>query len=268
MKQMMNAKRVMTASAILLVMSMGMTSCTSCISEWSTKTFVSSGPQVTEVRQLKGFEEIVISGNPRVCYTQADSFSVRVKGTQEAVDNILTDVDGKTLSIRNRGKMTLINISLDDSNNLTVYVTSPDLTSIHLNGSGDFEVSGRVDTDQMDIVLRGSGDINMQDIICDRCDVELIGSGDISLGSLEALNASAMLVGSGDMSLKLLRVKDTHLSLKGSGDIEADFKEGCGAVNCELRGSGDISLRGTVMKFNQHKSGSGDIDIDQLTLIK
>lgn len=262
----MNAKRVMMASAALLAMSMGMTSCSSCNSEWSGDTVFSNGPQVTDVRQLKGFDEIEISGSPRVCYTQADSFSVRVKGTREAVDNLLTDVDGKTLSIRNRGKINLINISFDDNNSLTVYVTSPDLTSIRLSGSGDFEANGQVDTDRMDIVLRGSGDIDMKDIICDRCDVELIGSGDISLGNLEALDASAALVGSGDIKLGLLRVKDTHLSLKGSGDIQADFREGCVAVDCELRGSGDISLKGGVKKFNQRKIGSGDIDIDRLTV--
>jgi len=263
---MMNAKRVMMASAVVLAMSMGMISCSSCISEWKTQTILSDGPQVTEVRNLAGFEEIEISGSPRVCYTQADSFSVCVKGTQEAVDNILTEVDGKTLSIRNRGKIKLVNISFDDYNTLTVYVTSPDLTSIRLNGSGDFEAKGRVDTDKMDIVLRGSGDIDMKDIICDRCGVELIGSGDISLGKLDAVKASAMLVGSGDVTLGLLHVKDTYLSLKGSGDINADFKEGCGAVECELRGSGDISLKGAVQQINQHKSGSGDIDIDRLTV--
>ena len=266
MKQMMNAKRVIMGSAVVLTMSMGMASCSSCMSEWKTKSFLPNGPQVTEARQLSGFEEIEISGSPRVCYTQADSFSVRVKGAREAVDNILTDVDGKTLSIRNRGKINLINISFDDYNGLTVYVTSPDLTSIRLSGSGDFVAKDRVDTDRMDIVLRGSGDIDMKDIICDRCEVELIGSGDISLGSLETLNASAVLVGSGDMTLGLRRVKDTSLLLKGSGDIEADFSEGCGAVDCELRGSGDITLKGTVKKFSRHKSGSGDIDIDGLTV--
>ena len=262
----MNATRVMMASAVVLAISMGMISCSSCMSEWKTKTILSDGPQVTEVRQLEGFEEIEISGSPRICYTQADSFSVIVKGTREAVDNILTEVDGKTLGIRNRGKINLVNVSIDDSNSLTVYVTSPDLTGVRLNGSGDFEAKGRVDTDKMDIVLRGSGDIDMKNLICDRCGVELIGSGDISLGSVDALETTVVLVGSGDVSLGLLRVKDTFLSLKGSGDIKADFKGDCGTVECELRGSGDISLKGTVKKFNQHKSGSGDIDINRLTV--
>lgn len=266
MKQLMNAKRVMMGSAVLLALSMGLTSCGSCMSESKTKTILSDGPRVTDFRPLKGFEEIEINGSPRVYYTQADSFSVCVKGTREAVDEILTDVQGTTLSIRNRGKINLINISLSDNDGLAVYVTSPDLTSVRLNGSGDFETKGKVDTDKMTIILRGSGDIDMKDILCDRCEVELIGSGDISLDRLEALDVSALLVGSGDMDLGLQRVKDTKLSLKGSGDIKAGFKDGCGAVDCELRGSGDISLEGAVQKFSHHKSGSGDIDYDHLTV--
>ena len=224
-----------------------------------------NGPTVTEVRPLKGFEEIEISGSPRVCYTQADSFSVRVKGAKASVENILTDVNDKILTIRNRGKISLVNISFDDDD-LTVYVSSPDLTAIRLNGSGDFESEGKIDTDRMDIVLRGSGDIDVKNLICDRCEVELIGSGDIDVSHLDAVEASASLVGSGDLNLGLMRVKNTWLSLKGSGDIDADFREDCGAVECELRGSGDISLKGTVRKFSHHKSGSGDIDFSHLTV--
>lgn len=261
MKRIMNVKQLLMAGAVVMTMSIGMTSCKS---EWRAMHGLDDSPKVTEVRPLKGFEEIDISGSPRVCYTQADSFSVRVKGTKASVENILTDVNDKTLTIRNRGKISLVNISLIDDDDLTVFVSSPDLTAIRLNGSGDFESDGKIDTDRMDIVLRGSGDIDVKNLICDRCEVELIGSGDINVPQLDAVEASASLVGSGDLNLGLLRVKNTWLSLKGSGDIDADFKEGCGAVECELRGSGDISLKGSVRQFDSHKSGSGDIHIDRL----
>ena len=263
MKSVMNAKRVMLASVVMLAMSMGVTS---CMSECRNISVLNDGPCLIESRPLTGFEEIEINGSPRVCYTQADTFSVRVRGTKSSIENIITDVVDKTLTIRNRGKISLVNISFNDDDALTVYVTSPDLTAIRLNGSGDFESKGRIDTDRMDIVLRGSGDIDVKDIICDRCEVELIGSGDLNVSNVEAINASASLIGSGDINLGLSRVKDTSLSLKGSGDIDAEFKEGCGALECELRGSGDISLKGTVRKFDSHKSGSGDINADRLNV--
>lgn len=263
MKRVMNVKRMMMASAVVLAMSMGLTSCKT---EWKRINVMDDGPKLTESRPLKGFEEIEISGSPRVCYTQADSFSVRVKGTKTGIENILTDVDGKTLTIRNRGKISLVNISFSDDDALTVYVTSPDLTAIRLNGSGDFESDSRIDTDRLDIVLRGSGDIDVKDVICDRCEVELIGSGDINVTNMEAIETSASLVGSGDLNLGLMRVKDTWLSLKGSGDIEADFREDCGSLECELRGSGDITVKGSVHQFDCHKYGSGDIHTDRLNV--
>lgn len=261
MKRVMNAKRMVMASAVVLAMSMGFTSCKS---EWRSIRVMDDGPKLTEVRPLRDFEEIEINGSPRVCYTQADSFSVCVKGTKTSIENIITDVVDKTLTIRNRGKISLVNISFSDDDALTVYVTSPDLTAIRLNGSGDFMSDGRIDTDRMDIVLRGSGDIDVKDIICDRCEVELIGSGDLNVANLEAMEASASLVGSGDIYLGLSKVKDTQLSLKGSGDIDAEFRDDCGAIECELRGSGDITLKGAVRHFDSHKYGSGDIHINRL----
>ena len=263
MKRVMNVMRMVMAGAVALAMMIGVTSCKT---EWRKISVMDDGPKLTEVRPLKGFEEIEINGSPRVCYTQADSFSVRVRGTKTGIENILTEVDGRTLTIRNRGKISLVNISFSDDDALTVFVTSPDLTAIRLNGSGDFESDGRIDTDRMDIILRGSGDIDVKDIICDRCEVELIGSGDLNVANMEAVEASASLVGSGDINLGLSRVKDTRLSLKGSGDIDAEFKNDCGALECELRGSGDISLKGSVRKFDSHKNGSGDIHIDRLNV--
>ena len=142
------------------------------------------------------------------------------------------------------------------------------MIAISLNGSGDFISQQRIATDNMDINLRGSGDIDIADLICDRCDINLIGSGDIDLKRLEAQRASASLIGSGDIDLKLNNVLNTLLALKGSGDISADFEKGCKKVECELRGSGDISLKGNVEHFSKQKSGSGDIEYHKLTIEK
>lgn len=240
---------------------------TSCVSSCNTQTLFGD-KCVAEWRNLKGFEEIEISGSPTVYYNQADSFSVKVKGPESQVENIITDSDGKTLVIRNKTKFGMFNMQFGEDGELAVYVTSPDLTSICLNGSGDFISRQRIDTDNMDVTLRGSGDIQIDDLICDRCHVELIGSGDIGLTSVEAQDASAVLIGSGDIDLCLRKVDDTSLSLKGSGDITAEFSKDCGSVDCDLRGSGDITLEGKVRGFSQYKSGSGDIDVDKLYILK
>ena len=223
----------------LLLMAVAMLS-TSCV---NMKVGL-EGDVATEFRPLKGFEKIEISGSPNVYYAQADSFSVKVRGPKDGLENILTDVNDGTLSIRNRGKMGVVNIV------------------IH------FTAERRIDTDQMEVVLRGSGDMRIKDLICDACHVELVGSGDIGIDRLETKESDVTLVGSGDIAIGLWRVLSTRLSLKGSGDIKASFNEDCQAVDSELRGSGDITLRGVVSRFNMHKTGSGDIDTDQLRIVK
>lgn len=231
-------------------------------------TAVISKDYVTEDRLIKGFEEVEVVGSPNVYYTQADSFSVRVKGPDNFVDNILTEKNGKTLTVRNKGKWGVVNISFSDEDELAVYVTSPDLVAVRVNGSGDFISTDLIDTDNMNITLRGSGDINIDKLLCDRCDVELIGSGDIDLPEVEAKETSAVLVGSGDIKMVLSKVADTRLSLKGSGDIKVDFSEGCRSVDCTVNGSGDIGLSGKIGHFRGEKHGSGDIDIANLTIEK
>jgi len=231
-------------------------------------TAVISKDYVTEDRLIKGFEEVEVVGSPNVYYTQADSFSVRVKGPDNFVDNILTEKNGKTLTVRNKGKWGVVKISFSDEDELAVYVTSPDLVAVRVNGSGDFISTDLIDTDNMNITLRGSGDINIDKLLCDRCDVELIGSGDIDLPEVEAKETSAVLVGSGDIKMGLSKVADTRLSLKGSGDIKVDFSEGCRSVDCTVNGSGDIGLSGKIGHFRGEKHGSGDIDIANLTIEK
>lgn len=245
---------------IMLAVAIATTSCMSC----GEMNFSFSGKHITETRQLKDFEEIEINGSPSVYYTQGTTYSVEVKGPEELVKNILTEKDGKTLVIRNKGKFGIVNIQMGGEDELAVYVTSPDLIGVRLNGSGDFISSQRIDTDNMNVVLRGSGDIEISDLICDRCQLELIGSGDMGVKRLEAREASASVTGSGDMKLALFNVLTTSLLLKGSGDLDAHFAEGCQRVESELHGSGEIELSGKVHQFNKHKSGSGEIDTDRL----
>ena len=254
-------------STLLLAVALTVVSCSGCHSHFSREFNVfDEGPRVTQIRSLKGFEEIQVLGSPTVYYEQGDTFGVRIEGPENLVNDIVTEVSGKALVIRNKGKIGMLNISINDWDDLAVHVTSPDLVSVMLSGSGDFMAHKQIDTDNMQITLRGSGDIDIENLICDHCVTELVGSGDVSIASLDAMTSEVTLVGSGDMSLKQKNVRQTDISLRGSGDISVEFKEGCHEVNARLLGSGDVSLKGQVKKFSQQKTGSGDIDTDGLSV--
>ena len=245
-----------------------LTSCNSCVSVDKIRFRVNDEKTVTDKRILNGFEEIEITGSPTVIYTQGDKFSVKVTGLERQVDNTVTEVDGRTLMVRNKGKIGIVNFSMGSEDELRVYVTSPDLTAIRLNGSGDFICDQRIDTDEMKVVLRGSGDIKLADLICDDCSTELVGSGDIQIERLETRSHDISLIGSGDIQVSQWRVDKTDVMLKGSGDIKVDFVEGCKSADCELVGSGDITMSGHLAHYNVQKRGSGDISIDNLSIEK
>lgn len=256
----MKAKQYLMYNGLLLMVVLGMTSCVRC------ERTITLDDQTVEWRHLRNFERIEIIGSPTVVYTQADTFGVRIEGPENLIPRILTDTDNGTLYVRNKGKMGFINFTVGDKSDVTVYVSSPDLIGVLVSGSGDFISRKRVDTDTMNIVLRGSGDIQFENIICDASSMELVGSGDVCINHLDARKSTASLVGSGDINITQANVLDTDLSLRGSGDIVVNFLEGCRSAQCQLSGSGDITLKGTLTHYDSHKSGSGDIDTGDLRI--
>jgi len=258
----MKAKQYLIYSALTMMVALGMTSCV------MTCDRPMPGEQIVELRKQRGFERIEISGSPNVVYTQADTFGVRLEGPEKMVDNMMTEVRDRTLYVYNKGRVDLkvgfVNLNWGDKDDVTVYVSSPDLIGVRVNGSGDFVSRNLLDTDVMNIVLRGSGDVSFDDIICDACTTELVGSGDIRINHLDAKTSTAVLVGSGDIRIEEANVQETDLSLRGSGDIAVNFEEGCQSAQCHLAGSGDIPLSGTLTHYDCKKSGSGDIHTDNL----
>ena len=256
----MKAKQYLMYNGLLLMVVLGMTSCVRC------ERTITLDDQTVEWRHLRNFERIEIMGSPTVVYSQADTFGVRIEGPDNLIPRIITDTDEGTLYVRNKGKMGFINLTMGDKNDVTVYVSSPDLVGVLVSGSGDFISRKKVDTDTMDIVLRGSGDIVFDDLICDVNNTELVGSGDICINHLEAQKSTAVLVGSGDVNITQANVRDTDLSLRGSGDIVVNFLEGCKSADVQLNGSGDITLKGTLTHYDAHKNGSGDIHTSDLRI--
>lgn len=240
----------------------------SCSTSGLKITYSNSDEMEVRTTDLEGFDRIEVIGSPTVYYTQADSFSVRIKGPKDLVPNILTDVEGGTLTIRNKGKIGIFNVHFGGDKELAVYVTSPDLIGVQVSGSGDFISQGRVDTDNLELRLKGSGDVQFTDVVCDRCDAELVGSGDLNIKHLDTRETTATLIGSGDLNIRQMNALRTQLQLRGSGDIDVEFLSGCGSVNAELQGSGDITLKGQVQRFDMHKRGSGDINSNNLKVVQ
>ena len=205
---------------------------TSCSCHGLRVNWTRSEAHGEQTRSITGFERIELLGSLDVKYMQADSFSVKVDAPVEVIKYVETRVEGNVLKVNMKGENNLINFGIRDSENVTVYVTSPDFLGITLRGSGDFECRHLVDTDNLDIALNGSGDITFDDV-----------------------------------EVRNVKMLQSSVNLVGSGDVKMHFDNG-GTVEANLTGSGDITLDGEVKEYRNNVRGSGDINAEHLTIRK
>ncbi|MBE6261408.1 MAG: DUF2807 domain-containing protein [Prevotella sp.] len=221
---------------LFAVLTLGML--TSCSCHGVKTNWYKTEAHGEETRSITGFERIALKGSLDVKYMQDDSFMVKVDAPVEVIKDVETRVEGNVLKIRMKGEGKFLNFGVSDSDDITVYVTSPDFLGISLQGSGDFECQGLLDTDNLDIELQGSGDIEFDDIICDKIDVSVLGSGDVKLKNVKTQQSVNEVVGSGDIKIHYDNSGNVQSSIVGSGDITLS-----GQVQrsfYEIRGSGDM----------------------------
>ena len=166
---------------------------TSCIQIKETKSVL---PVKSEQRQTAAFERIRLLGSPTIYYTQSDSISVRVEAPEDVLQYLETNVEDGCLTVQLKDDLThaVKVLSFMDGDEVTVYVSSPDLIEVVLSGSGEFKCNGKLDTDNLKLELRGSGDIDFTDIICDRIESLLVGSGDLKVGHVIAQQSAIEVV--------------------------------------------------------------------------
>lgn len=202
------------------------------------------GRKITKNVRVRPFNRIRLETACEVCFVQADSASVKMVGPENAIRNLRTISDGTELTIQHTRKIGWR--SLQSCDDVKVYVTSPDLISVLMRGTGDFDIDQHLDTDTLTIRLEGAGDVEIKDLICDEVNVEMKGAGDIEFSQLIASKAS--------------------FKLKGVGDVKAHLAK-CDWAQCELEGVGDIELSGTVRNFRHKVRGTGSINTDGLQIL-
>ena len=204
----------------------------------------SNGPKVTKnIENVAPFERIRIDAPCNVYFTQGDTTMVKVVASDaEVMEKFKVTVDDGCLDIRMKGKGWS---NWKKKRSATIYVSSPDLIEVDMHGAGNFEVEGQLDTDTLRLRLKGAGNMDFPNIICDRIE--------------------AHLKGVGNMDFHQLQTQQAEISLRGVGNIDAHFVKS-GSVRCTLQGVGDIDLSGEVKSLVKKVQGTGKIDVSDLKI--
>jgi hypothetical protein len=193
--------------------------------------------------------------------------SLSVKGEERSLSNIDTFQQENVLHIGTKGMLlrhrqplqavlvlpAVARLHFDGSGNSTVSGLSGDTIALQQSGSGNVTFNGRYQ--HVDVVTRGSGDLELN--IGNSEDVSVAQQ---SSGNITVLGSTNKLVikkeGSGDFDARHLRADDVSLKQTGSGDTVVLARA---TVAVEMNGSGDVRVRGGPRVQSVARTGSGEV---------
>ncbi len=201
------------------------------------------------------FDDIDIGGNFKVFIKKGDVHSVLVEGSEQAIEDILVEVEDGELDIDNdKGFFFCMFFCQDLFSRTKIIITTPNLGDINFSGS----VVGETDEFQAETVqARFSGDSDfIIRVISNKLEIRSSGSGSITLlGKTDDL--SLRLSGSSRIHGYDMLAQKTFVKSSGSSRVELSLEE-----NLEVRSSGSSRVSyidHANVTVEEHSSGSGRV---------
>lgn len=205
------------------------------------------GPIITADLELDDFDGIALAMDAHVEITQGPEQLVTFEGKSDILDELDLGVDNGVWTIRTVD-------CVRDVDDLTFFITVPDLDKIVLSGSGEiFSTNTFVDEGDVELTISGSGEIDVA-YEADDVDATISGSGKITIEGL-ADDLDISISGSGDFRGFNLFANSADVSIAGSGDAEVQVAD---RLEVSIAGSGDVFYKGQP-ELDVTISGSGEV---------
>lgn len=191
------------------------------------KPIEGSGNVVTESRELSNFNAFDLQGSMDVEVTRGDTFKCTLRGDDNILPLIVTQVNGQRLCVSSKQ-------SYSTRQRLVVLLEAPALS---------------------EVLLSGSGNIRLVDVTRDTFALKLNGSGNI-VGRGTAKQMTVEVNGAGNLKLGDLAADNVEVTINGSGNADVSAKQ---CLRAKVNGSGDITYSGNPAKVQTDVHGSGRI---------
>ena len=198
---------------------------------WSNQQVRGSGIVLTQDRPVMAFQSIAVNNSANVTLRQSNEYRVVVRTDDNVMPYITTQVQNGQLVISN----TVVG-SLNPTF-LEVEVSTPNLTNIVANGSGNIGCATPFSFINLEVSLNGSGIIYLRGT-ANRLQTVLLGSGSIRAFDLPAERIDTRLTGSGNIEVNALQ--DLYANISGSGNI---YYIGSPRLQMNVSGSGKVIRR-------------------------
>jgi hypothetical protein len=203
------------------------------------------GPIVTESRTLPEYSRITNAIGANITLRQDIDQEFRISSQKNILNGITTRVIDGELVIDYNGCFS--NASID------IFIANPEIAAVHNIGSGDIYGDNPWQTNQLELRITGSGNIDVE-FSADLVTSEITGSGSMELYGL--VNESRIRVlGSGNIFAFNLESIDQDIRISGSGNCEVFAQE---VLDVTISGSGNVFYKGNPT-VSANISGSGNV---------
>lgn len=212
------------------------------------KSVRGSGTVRSELRDVAGFNGIVLSGSGNVHVSPGADFRVEVVADDNLLEYITTELrDGKLVLGTKPGTM------IRRVSRLEFNISMPELQSATIEGSGDIDVTGTARGDRLALSIRGSGNIRTPaEVSMLTCTIA--GSGDINVkGSADS--QTIRVEGSGNVNNRDVSADKVEVTIAGSGDVWVNAEK---SLEVDVVGSGNLHYRGNA-RPSIRAAGSGKV---------
>lgn len=214
----------------------------------ATYDYEDDGPTIERNLDLKNFKAIENSYSAKICYTHGSLYSVKVAGSQKAIDVMDFRVEDGTLyiSINKKFKGKRLNIH----RGVTLYISSPELESVSNRGSLSLE-GDSWKLNKLSVSNRGSLNIHINNLTCQSLNIDNSGSFQYATGGkVKADNVDIFNHGSSDINLSFT-VKDAFkISNSGSSKLEGKVKASSYSESCHGSATDKMDIESDKMNLN------------------
>jgi len=215
--------------------------------------FANSQSVDKETRNVKDFTKVSFGVAGNLYINIGPEFSVVLEGNKRVLENVLTEVSGGKLVIKNEN-WRMNNWRMDER--ITVHITMPEIKGLGVSGSGKAEIKDAVRTEDLNLSVSGSGKLFASDVTVSDLECSISGSGDISLGSNGGSSKAGISIsGSGNYFGESFKIGTAEIHISGSGNCECNVTE---SLHASVSGSGNVTYEGNP-RLDAHVSGSGKV---------
>lgn len=163
------------------------------------------------------FDRIRVDGPYKVTLATGRSPGARAYGAQAALEGVMVEVQGRTLIIK-RGSQTWGGYPGRVAGPVEVRITGYGLRAATLNGAGSLAID-KVKGQSIDLVIAGSGRLEVGAVEADRLAVSVVGDGQARVAGRAGI-AQFGVRGTGGIDGGGLLAKDARIALDGPGEIK------------------------------------------------